>query len=151
FNDVVRDNISIESSDYGDWGVVKKDGIATCDFAVAIDDHLVGITHALRGEEHVSNTPREVMAYDAVGWEHPRFGQMTLILSVERKELSKRDEHILQFIEQYKDLGYLPEAMFNFITLLGWSPGGEEEIFTQDQLIEIFDPERLSTSAAVFD
>lgn len=151
FNDIVRDNISIESSDYGDWVIVKKDGIPTYNFAVAIDDHLMGITHVLRGEEHISNTPRQMMVYDAFGWESPRFGHMTLILNEERKKLSKRDEHILQFIEQYKDLGYLPEAMFNFITLLGWSPGGEEEIFTQDQLIEIFDPERLSTSAAVFD
>src|SRR5699024_5734737 len=120
-------------------------------FAVAIDDHLMGITHVLRGEEHISNTPRQMMVYDAFGWESPRFGHMTLILNEERKKLSKRDEHILQFIEQYKNLGYLPEAIFNFITLLGWSPGGEEEIFTQDQLIEIFDPARLSTSAAVFD
>lgn len=151
FNDIVRDNISIESSDYGDWVIVKKDGIPTYNFAVAIDDHLMGITHVLRGEEHISNTPRQMMVYDAFGWESPRFGHMTLILNEERKKLSKRDEHILQFIEQYKDLGYLPEAMFNFITLLGWSPGGEEEIFTQDQLIEIFDPARLSTSAAVFD
>ena len=151
FNDIVRQNISIESSDYGDWVIVKKDGIPTYNFAVAIDDHLMGITHVLRGEEHISNTPRQMMIYDAFGWEAPAFGHMTLILNEDRKKLSKRDEHILQFIEQYKDLGYLPEAMFNFITLLGWSPVGEEEIFTKEQLIEIFDPERLSTSAAVFD
>src|SRR5690625_2145302 len=151
FNDIVRQNISIESSDYGDWVIVKKDGIPTYNFAVAIDDHLMGITHVLRGEEHISNTPRQMMIYDAFGWEAPTFGHMTLILNEERKKLSKRDEHILQFIEQYKNLGYLPEAMFNFITLLGWSPGGEEEIFTKEQLIEIFDPKRLSTSAAIFD
>lgn len=151
FNDIVRQNISIESSDYGDWVIVKKDGIPTYNFAVAIDDHLMEITHVLRGEEHISNTPRQMMIYDAFGWEAPAFGHMTLILNEDRKKLSKRDEHILQFIEQYKDLGYLPEAMFNFITLLGWSPVGEEEIFTKEQLIEMFDPERLSTSAAVFD
>ncbi len=151
FNDIVRQNISIESSDYGDWVIVKKDGIPTYNFAVAIDDHLMGITHVLRGEEHISNTPRQIMVYDAFGWEAPTFGHMTLILNEDRKKLSKRDEHILQFIEQYKNLGYLPEAMFNFITLLGWSPVGEEEIFTKEQLIELFDPERLSTSAAVFD
>jgi len=151
FNDIVRGSISIESSDYGDWVIVKKDGIPTYNFAVAIDDHLMGITQVLRGEEHISNTPRQMMIYDAFGWEAPTFGHMTLILNEERKKLSKRDEHILQFIEQYKNLGYLPEAMFNFITLLGWSPGGEEEIFTKEQLIEIFDPKRLSTSAAIFD
>ena len=151
FNDIVRGNISIESSDYGDWVIVKKDGIPTYNFAVAIDDHLMGITHVLRGEEHISNTPRQMMIYEAFGWEPPKFGHMTLILNEERKKLSKRDQHIIQFIEQYKDLGYLPEAMFNFITLLGWSPGGEEEIFTKEELINIFDPSRLSTSAAIFD
>lgn len=151
FHDIVRGNISIESSDYGDWVIVKQDGIPTYNFAVAIDDHLMEITHVLRGEEHISNTPRQMMIYHAFGWDAPSFGHMTLILNEERKKLSKRDEHILQFIEQYKNLGYLPEAMFNFITLLGWSPGGEEEIFTKEQLIERFDPARLSTSAAVFD
>ncbi|MEJ8778712.1 glutamate--tRNA ligase [Pseudogracilibacillus sp. ICA-222130] len=151
FNDMVRGEISIESSDYGDWVIVKKDGIPTYNFAVAIDDHLMKITHVLRGEEHISNTPRQMMIYDAFGWESPTFGHMTLILNEERKKLSKRDEHILQFIEQYKNMGYLPEAMFNFISLLGWSPVGEEEIFDQQALIKLFDPERLSTSAAIFD
>ena len=151
FNDIVRGNISIESSDYGDWVIVKKDGIPTYNFAVAIDDHLMEITHVLRGEEHISNTPRQMMIYDAFGWEPPTFGHMTLILNENRKKLSKRDQHILQFIEQYKTLGFLPEAMFNFITLLGWSPGGEEEIFSKEELINIFDPKRLSTSAAIFD
>lgn len=151
FNDLVRGEISIESSDYGDWVIVKQDGIPTYNFAVAIDDHLMAISHVLRGEEHISNTPRQMMVYDAFGWEAPTFGHMTLILNEERKKLSKRDEHIMQFIEQYKNEGYLPEAMFNFITLLGWSPVGEEEIFTKAELIDIFDPERLSTSAAIFD
>ena len=90
FNDIVRGNISIESSDYGDWVIVKKDGIPTYNFAVAIDDHLMGITHVLRGEEHISNTPRQMMIYEAFGWEPPKFGHMTLILNEERKKLSKR-------------------------------------------------------------
>lgn len=151
FNDIVRGNITFESSDFGDWVIVKQDGIPTYNFAVVIDDHLMKITHVLRGEEHISNTPRQMMVYEALGWEAPKFGHMTLILNEGRKKLSKRDQHILQFIEQYRDLGYLPEAIFNFITLLGWSPVGEDEIFTKDQLIEMFDPDRLSTSAAVFD
>lgn len=151
FNDMVRGEISIDSSDYGDWVIVKKDGIPTYNFAVVIDDHLMQITHVLRGEEHISNTPRQMMIYEAFGWEIPTFGHMTLILNEERKKLSKRDQHIIQFIEQYKNLGYLPEAMFNFITLLGWSPTGEEEIFDKETLIEIFDETRLATSAAIFD
>lgn len=151
FNDIVRDNITFESSDFGDWVIVKKDGIPTYNFAVAIDDHLMKISHVLRGEEHISNTPKQMMIYDAFGWESPQFGHMTLILNEDRKKLSKRDQHIVQFIEQYKDLGYLREALFNFISLLGWSPVGEEEIFDKNTLIDIFDPERLSTSAAIFD
>lgn len=151
FHDIVRGNISFDANDFGDWVIVKKDGIPTYNFAVAIDDHYMGISHVLRGEEHISNTPRQMMIYEAFGWTPPKFGHMTLILNEARKKLSKRDQHILQFIEQYHDLGYLPEALFNFITLLGWSPVGEEEIFDKDTLIEIFDPARLSTSAAVFD
>lgn len=151
FHDIVRGNITFESSDFGDWVIVKKNGIPTYNFAVAIDDHHMKISHILRGEEHISNTPKQVMVYEAFNWEAPQFGHMTLILNEERKKLSKRDEHILQFIEQYKNLGYLPEALFNFITLLGWSPVGEEEIFDKETLIEIFDPERLSNSAAIFD
>jgi nondiscriminating glutamyl-tRNA synthetase len=151
FHDIVRGNITFESSDFGDWVIVKKNGIPTYNFAVAIDDHLMEISHVLRGEEHISNTPKQMMVYDAFEWKAPAFGHMTLILNEERKKLSKRDQHILQFIEQYHHLGYLPQALFNFITLLGWSPVGEEEIFDKETLIEIFDPERLSTSAAIFD
>src|SRR5699024_1191325 len=146
FPDIVRGDITFESSDFGDWVIVKKDGIPTYNFAVAIDDHHMKITHVLRGEEHISNTPRQMMIYHAFDWEVPTYGHMTLILNEDRKKLSKRDNHIVQFIEQYKNLGFLPEALFNFITLLGWSPVGEEEIFTKDELIDIFDPSRLSTS-----
>ncbi|MFC0300724.1 glutamate--tRNA ligase [Virgibacillus soli] len=151
FQDIVRGEIKFESGDIGDWVIVKQNGIPTYNFAVAIDDHMMEITHVLRGEEHISNTPRQMMIYEAFGWEAPKFGHMTLILNEERKKLSKRDQHIVQFIEQYHDMGYLPEALFNFITLLGWSPVGEEEIFDQKTLVEIFDPARLSTSAAIFD
>ncbi|MCT2536625.1 glutamate--tRNA ligase [Aquibacillus koreensis] len=151
FQDIVRDKITFESGDFGDWVMVKKNGIPTYNFAVAIDDHLMKISHVLRGEEHISNTPKQMMIFESFGWEAPQYGHMTLILNENRKKLSKRDEHILQFIEQYKNLGYLPEALFNFISLLGWSPVGEEEIFTQQQFIDMFDPERLSTSPAIFD
>src|SRR5690625_7222146 len=92
-----------------------------------------------------------MMCNEVVVWESHRFCNMTLILNEERKKLSKRDQHIMQFIEQYYNSGFLPEALFNFITLLGWSPTGEEEIFDKDTLIDIFDPDRLSTSAAIFD
>lgn len=151
FDDIVKKKVSFESNDIGDFVIVKKDGIPTYNFAVAIDDHLMAITHVLRGEDHISNTPKQLMVYDAFGWEAPTFGHMTLIVNENRKKLSKRDFSIVQYIEQYHDLGYLPEALFNFISLLGWSPKGEEEVFTKDELIQIYDAERLSTSPAVFD
>ena len=153
FDDMVKGEISFESDNVGgDFIIQKRDGMPTYNFAVAVDDHLMKITHVLRGDDHIANTPKQLMIYDAFGWPRPTFGHMTLIINSETgKKLSKRDESILQFIEQYRELGYLPEAMFNFIALLGWSPVGEDEIFPQDELIKIFDTERLSKSPAAFD
>jgi nondiscriminating glutamyl-tRNA synthetase len=151
FIDIVKDRVTFESDGIGDWVIVKKDGIPTYNFAVAIDDHHMKISHVLRGDDHISNTPKQQMIYEAFGWDAPKFGHMTLIVNENRKKLSKRDESTIQFIEQYKELGYLPEAIFNFIGLLGWSPKGEEELFTKEQFIEIFDADRLSKAADVFD
>lgn len=149
--DMVKGEISFRSEDFGDFVIVKKDGIPTYNYAVAVDDHLMEISHVLRGEDHIANTPRQLMVYEAFGWTPPVFGHMTLIVNEHRKKLSKRDESIVQFISQYEELGYLPEALFNFIVLLGWSPEGEEEIFSRERLIGIFDADRLSKSPAVFD
>ncbi|MGG1635926.1 glutamate--tRNA ligase [Paenibacillus sp. NRS-1760] len=151
FDDIVKGSISFDTTEMGDFVIVKKDGIPTYNFAVVLDDYLMKISHVLRGEDHISNTPRQLMIYEAFGWEAPKFGHMTLIVNEQRKKLSKRDESIIQFISQYDDLGYLPEAMFNFITLLGWSPEGEQEMFTREELVNVFNPERLSKSPAVFD
>ncbi|TWT23013.1 glutamate--tRNA ligase [Planomicrobium sp. CPCC 101110] len=151
FEDLVRGPISFESKDVGDWVLVKTNGIPTYNFAVVIDDHLMEISHVFRGEEHLSNTPKQQMVFNALGWEHPTYGHMTLIVNEDRKKLSKRDESIIQFISQYKDLGYIPEALFNFFALLGWSPEGEEEIFSKEELIRIFDVNRLSKSPSMFD
>ncbi|WP_436970150.1 glutamate--tRNA ligase [Macrococcus epidermidis] len=151
FNDMVKGEVSFDSNGIGDWVIVKKDGIPTYNFAVAIDDHFMEITHVIRGDDHISNTPKQMMVYEALGYNIPTFGHMTLIVNEDRKKLSKRDGSIIQFIEQYHDLGYLPEALFNFIGLLGWSPEGEEEIFSKAQFIEMFDEKRLSKSPAFFD
>lgn len=151
FNDMVKGDVSFESDGIGDFVIVKKDGIPTYNFAVAIDDHLMEMTHVLRGDDHISNTPKQLMIYEAYGWEPPTFGHMTLIVNESKRKLSKRDESIIQFIEQYKDLGYLPNALFNFIAMLGWSPEGEDEIFSKEEFIKIFDPKRLSKSPALFD
>ena len=151
FNDMVKGELSFEGKDFGDFVIVKNDGVATYNFAVAIDDHLMEISHVLRGDDHVSNTPKQLVVYEALGFKLPIFGHMTLIVNENKKKLSKRDETIIQFIEQYDDLGYLPEALFNFITLLGWSPEGEQEIFTREEFVKIFDEKRLSKSPAFFD
>lgn len=153
FEDMVKGMITFESDSVGgDWVIRKRDGMPTYNFAVAVDDHYMKITHVLRGDDHIANTPKQMMVYEAFEWKMPQFGHMTLIINSETgKKLSKRDETILQFIEQYRELGYLPEALFNFITLLGWSPVGEDELFSKEQFIEMFDHKRLGTSPAAFD
>ncbi|MEX1029777.1 MAG: glutamate--tRNA ligase [Paenibacillaceae bacterium] len=151
FIDRIREQVEFESNGIGDFIIVRPDGIPTYNFAVVLDDHLMDITHVIRGEEHLSNTPRQILLYEALGFAIPQFAHLSLILNQNRKKMSKRDESIMQFIEQYREQGYLPEAVLNFIVLLGWSPGGEEEIFTKEQLIEQFTMDRLAKSPAVFD
>ncbi|UKS25616.1 glutamate--tRNA ligase [Paenibacillus sp. HWE-109] len=149
--DKVREHVEFESNGIGDFIIARTDGIPTYNFAVIVDDHLMKINLVIRGEEHLSNTPRQILMYEALGLPIPDFAHLALILNPDRKKMSKRDESIIQFIEQYRELGYLPEAVVNFIALLGWSPGGEEEIFTKEELIAQFDLDRVSKSPAVFD
>ncbi|MHA8137888.1 glutamate--tRNA ligase [Lactobacillaceae bacterium Scapto_B20] len=153
WDDLVKGPLSFNSDSLGgDFVIAKRDGMPTYNFAVVVDDHLMEISHVFRGDDHVSNTPKQMLIYDAFGWKIPKFGHMSLITSADSgKKLSKRDESIIQFIEQYRDLGYLPDAMFNFITLLGWSPVGEDEIFSQREFIKMYDYTRLSKSPAKFD
>ncbi|HEY0222076.1 glutamate--tRNA ligase [Lactovum miscens] len=153
WDDIVKGKTSFEGSNLGgDWVIQKADGYPTYNFAVVVDDHLMDITHVLRGDDHIANTPKQLGIYEAFGWKVPRFAHMTLIINTETgKKLSKRDTNTLQFIEDYRLKGYLPEAIFNFIAFLGWNPGGEEEIFSLDELVKLFDPERLSKAPASFD
>jgi len=150
-NDLIRGEVTFESKEMGDFVICRPDGIPTYNFAVVIDDYLMKISHVIRGEEHLSNTPRQLMIYEALGWEPPQFAHLALILNQDGKKMSKRDESIIQFIEQYRELGFLPDAIVNFLVLLGWSPGGEEEIFSHDELVKLFTLERVSKSPAVFD
>ncbi len=151
FDDMIRGHVSFDSKDIGDWVLVKANGIPTYNYAVVIDDHTMDITHVFRGEEHISNTPKQIMLYKIFGWEVPQFGHMTLIVNENHKKLSKRDANVLQFMSQYDELGYLPQAMFNFMALLGWSPEGEQEIFNKEELIAAFSEKRLSKSPSMFD
>ena len=151
FDDLVRGELKFQSKDVEDWIIMKDNGIPTYNFAVVIDDHLMEISHVLRGEEHITNTPKQMMVYEAFGWEIPKFGHMTIIVNEEKKKLSKRDKNVIQFISEYASMGYLPEAMFNFISLLGWSPTGNQEILSKEEIIDQFDPSRLSKAPAMFD
>lgn len=150
-DDHVRGHVEFETDGIGDFIIARPDGMPMYNFACVVDDHLMKISHVIRGEEHLSNTPRQVLLYRAFGWEPPQFAHISLILNQDRKKMSKRDESIIQFIEQYRELGYLPEAVVNFIALLGWSPGGEEEVFSLAELEQIFGLDRIAKSPAVFD
>jgi glutamyl-tRNA synthetase, bacterial family len=147
--DLVRGDIVFESDGIGDYVIVKSDGIPTYNFAVVVDDTTMKISHVVRGEEHLSNTPRQVLIYQALGLPAPQFAHISLILNTDGKKMSKRDGDTA--VIDYRAKGYLPEAVVNFIVLLGWAPPGEKEFFSMAELSEIFSLERVSKSPAVFD
>ncbi len=148
-NDLVRGNVTFDSSTMGDFIIVKSDGIPTYNYAVVIDDVLMEISHVIRAEEHLSNTPRQLLIYDALNFKRPEFAHISLILGSDRQKMSKR--HGATSIIQYREMGYLPQAIFNFLALLGWSPDGEEEILSPEQITKMFSLEKVSKSPAVFD
>lgn len=148
-HDKVRGEVVFDSNGVGDYIIAKADGTPVYNFAVSIDDHLMEITTVIRGEEHLSNTPRQILIYQAFGWEPPKFAHVSLILGEDRSKMSKR--HGSTHVDQYRNKGYLPEAIINFLALLGWSPEGEEEIFSLAELEEIFTLDRVSKNPAVFD
>ncbi len=148
-NDLVRGEVSFDSNLIGDFVIVKSDGIPTYNFAVVVDDTTMEITHVLRGEEHLSNTPRQVLIYQALNLPVPEFGHISLILGKDRSKMSKR--HGSVSVAHYREQGYLPEAIVNFIALLGWAPPGEEEFFSMEELIGAFGLDRAAKNPAVFD
>jgi nondiscriminating glutamyl-tRNA synthetase len=148
-NDLVRGEVVFQSEEVGDFIIVKSDGIPTYNYAVVIDDALMQISHVIRAEEHLSNTPRQILLYEALGFEKPQFAHISLILGKDRSKMSKR--HGATSVVQYKEEGYLPEAVVNFLALLGWAPEGEEEIFSLEELIKEFSLERVAKNPAVFD
>ncbi|MDQ0190382.1 glutamate--tRNA ligase [Alicyclobacillus cycloheptanicus] len=148
--DAVRGPVSFESDDIGDFVIMKSNGLPTYNFQVVIDDALMEITHVIRGEEHLSNTPRQLLIYRALGLAEPAFAHLPQVLDETRKKLSKRDPNVLP-VHAYREAGYVPQAIVNFLALLGWSPGGEEEILSLEEIIARFDLERVNKSGAVFD
>lgn len=149
FHDLVRGPVSFESNGVGDFVIVKSDGIPVYNYAVVLDDALMEVSHVIRAEEHLSNTPRQILIYKALGFPLPEFGHISLILGKDRTKMSKR--HGATSVDQYRQLGYLPEAIVNFLALLGWAPEGEQEIFSQAELISQFSLDRVAKNPAVFD
>ena len=152
-HDLVRGDVTFATDGIGDFIIVKSDGIPVYNFAVVLDDVTTRITHVIRGEEHLSNTPRQAVIYQALGYEMPKFAHISLILGRDEAgnltKMSKR--HGSTSVIAYEQQGFLPEAIVNFLALLGWAPKGEEELFTLDELVRQFSLERVSKSPAVFD
>ncbi len=149
FHDMLHGTITVEQEVLDDFIILRSDGTPTYHLAVVVDDYEMGITHVIRGDDHLSNTPKQVLLYEAFGWQVPQFLHVPLIHGPDRRRLSKR--HGATSVQEYRDRGYLPEAIFNYLALLGWSPGTDEEIFTREELIERFSLDGLSKSSAIFD
>lgn len=149
FEDAIKGKISINTKDMDDQVLIKSDGFPTYHFAVIVDDHLMGITHVIRGDEWISSTPKHVYLYKAMGWDAPKFVHLPTVLNKDRKKYSKRNGDGM--VEDFREEGYLPEGLINYLALLGWAPDSEEEIFSMEDLIEQFDFDRISKTGAVFD
>ncbi|MCH5256261.1 MAG: glutamate--tRNA ligase [Lachnospiraceae bacterium] len=149
FNDDIYGEISVDNAELDDMILIKSDGFPTYNFANVVDDHLMGITHVVRGNEYLSSSPKYNRLYEAFGWEVPKYIHCPLITDEDHQKLSKRSGH--SSYEDLIDQGFLSEAVVNFVALLGWSPEGNEEIFTLEQLIRQFDYRHISKSPAVFD
>ncbi len=149
-HDLLRGDIVFENRLLDDQVLLKSDGFPTYHLAVVIDDHLMGITHIMRGDDWISSEPKRLLLYEAFGWEPPVYAHVPLVLGPDGKKLSKR--HGAVSIDEFRRQGYLPEALFNFLALLGWAPGGgeEREIFSREELIERFDITHINLAPAVF-
>lgn len=149
FKDIIRGDVEFSSDVIDDQILVKSDGFPTYHLANIIDDHLMEISHVIRGEEWLPSVPKHILLYEAFGWTHPQFAHLPLLLNPDRSKLSKRQGDVA--VEDYRKKGYLKEALINFIALLGWTAGDDKEIYTFDELIKSFSLERVNDSGAVFD
>ncbi|MBQ4651742.1 MAG: glutamate--tRNA ligase, partial [Oscillospiraceae bacterium] len=149
FHDEIFGDITVENSTLDDQVLIKRDGLPTYNFANVIDDHLMGITHVVRGSEYLSSSPKYNLLYQGFGWDIPRYVHCSPVMRDEKNKMSKRHGD-----PSYEDLiaeGYLTDAVINYVALLGWSPGGEQEIFSMDQLKDVFEMSGISKSPAIFD
>ncbi|OGD67095.1 glutamate--tRNA ligase [Candidatus Berkelbacteria bacterium RIFCSPHIGHO2_12_FULL_36_9] len=149
FDDLIRGHISINNSTIDDQILIKSDGMPTYHLANVVDDHLMEISHVLRAEEWLPSTPKHIILYQAFGWEMPEFGHVSLILAPDRSKLSKR--HGTTSVEEFIKAGYLPEAIVNYLVLLGWNPKSEREFFVLNELVKEFDISKVNKAGAIFD
>lgn len=148
-NDLVRGSVEFRNDLQDDIIILKSDGWPTYNFAVVVDDHCMNITHVIRAEEHLSNTPKQVHIYEALGWSLPYFAHVSMILAPDRSKLSKR--HGATSVQEFRNQGYLPQALVNYLALLGWSPGDDMDILSLSKMISLFDLNNVSKSAAIYD
>lgn len=149
FHDLVRGDIVINTNDIDDQVLLKSDGFPTYHMAVVVDDHLMKVTHIVRGEEWLPSTPKHIFLYDAFGWEKPEYVHLPTVLNKDRKKLSKRQGDVS--VDDFRLKGYLPEGMINYLALVGWSPDDNEEILSLEQMVEKFSFERVSKTGGIFD
>ncbi|MFZ5932603.1 MAG: glutamate--tRNA ligase [Patescibacteria group bacterium] len=149
WDDLVRGRISFRGEEVGDFVLLKSDGYPTYNFGVVIDDILMKITHVIRGEEHISNTPRQIALYQALGEKPPLFAHLPTLRNKERKKLSKRRDPV--DLRIFREQGYLPEALVNFLCLLGWSHPAQKEIFSLEEFVKLFDLKRVRPGGPIFD
>ncbi len=149
YEDLIHGRTEIANDTLDDFILLRSDGTPTYQLAVVTDDHNMGVTHVLRGDDHIANTNKQILLYRALGWDQPVFGHIPLILGPDKVRLSKR--HGAASVEEFREQGILPEALFNYLCLLGWAPGDDRELMTREELIKAFDPQRINHSPAVFD
>ncbi len=148
FMDIIRGEIVTDTTDLGDFVIAKSITEPLFHFAVVVDDHEEGVTHVIRGEDHIANTPRQMLIARALGFPSPEYAHLPLVLSDDRTKLSKRKGALP--VTAYRDIGYLPEALLNFMAFIGWNPGGEREIYTIGELIPLFELEKIHKGGAIF-
>lgn len=149
FEDGVKGKIVINTADMDDQVLIKSDGFPTYHFAVVVDDHLMGITHIVRGDEWIPSTPKHVLLYKFFGWDQPEFVHLPTVLNKNRKKLSKRNDDVA--VGDFIDQGYLPSGLVNYLALVGWSPDSNQEIFSLEELEEAFSFDRVSKTGGIFD
>lgn len=147
--DLVRGEVEFDNALLDDFIIAKSDGWPTYNFAVVIDDYGMKISHVIRAEEHLSNTPKQILVYEALGFPCPQFAHVSMILAPDRSKLSKR--HGATSVQEFRDEGYLPAALVNYLALLGWSPGGDQDIYDLETMANKFDLNHVSRSAAIYD